>query len=252
MSPSIPRERALLAAQAAKTGDWARALELLAFDWRQDDVDAANLAGAALLHLGLAVDAIIALEHAAAAPAPALSDRGACLLNLGRALTLTGQAEAALIRLADAEPLLPPRLPLYLLSQAEALVALGRVDDALGLVPDEVADVALVRARVMLLGAAQRHSAASELLVSAIAAHPGEISLILMASELASVRGRIGEALAMLDKALGINPDHIGLLAQRAILDSRFQISPAGSRPSTWCNFGGGLGSSSCGLCGNV
>ncbi len=24
------------------------------------------------------------------------------------------------------------------------------------------------------------------------------------------------------------------------------------SRPSTWCNFGGGLGSSSCGLCGNV
>lgn len=227
MPSFTPKERAVAAAQAAKAGNWAQASEFLTFDWRQDDVDAANLAGAALLHLGFAADAIIALEHAAAATVPALSDRGACLLNLGRALTLTGQAEAALTRLADAEPLLPPRLPLYLLSQAEALVALGRVDDALGLLPDEVADVALVRARVMLLGAAQRHAAAAELLGRAIAAHPGEISLILMASELASVRGRIGEALAMLDKALAINPDDIGLLAQRAILDSRFRVSPA-------------------------
>ena len=34
--------------------------------------------------------------------------------------------------------------------------------------------------------------------------------------------------------------------------EANFNYSGAGSRPSTWCNFGGGLGSSSCGLCGNV
>ena len=46
-----------------------------------------------------------------------------------------------------------------------------------------------------------------------------------------------------------------GVLAQPVTITS-FQAGnlsyKVGSRPSTWCNFGGGLGSSSCGLCGNV
>ena len=40
------------------------------------------------------------------------------------------------------------------------------------------------------------------------------------------------------------NPDWLGA----HLVEYRDQRS----RPSTWCNFGGGLGSSSCGLCGNV
>lgn len=220
----MPLERANAAAHAAKVGDCAKALDLLAIDWRQEDADAANLAGAALLHLGLAKDALIALEHAAAAPA--LLDRGACLLNLARALTLSGQADAALTRLAEAKPLLPLGLPLHLLSQAEALVVLGRTDDALALVPDDVTDIALVRIRAMLLGAASRHAAAAELLGRAMREHPADMGLILMASELAAVRGRHGEALVMLDKSLAIAPDDIGLLAQKARLSSRFGVSP--------------------------
>lgn len=218
------RERALSAAQAAKAGEWANALELLAIDWRQDDADAANLAGAALLHMGLAGDALAALQHAA--NAPGLSDRGACLLNLARALTLTGEAEVALSRLAEAEPFLPAGLPLLLLSRAEALVALGRPEDALALVPDDVNDVALVQMRVVLLGATLRHPEAAELLNRAMAAQSQDISLILMASELAAVRGHTGEALEMLDKALALKPDDVGMLAQQAMLASQFKIGP--------------------------
>lgn len=218
------KERALSAAQAARECDWDRALDLLDFDWRQEDADAANLAGAALLHLGLAGDALAALQHAA--NAPGLSDRGACLLNLARALTLTGEADAALSRLAEAEPLLPPGLPLLLLSRAEVLVALGRPEDALALVPDDVSDVALVQMRVVLLGATLRHPEAAELLNRAMAAHSQDISLFLMASELAAVRGHTGEALDMLDKALALKPDDVGLLAQQAMLASQFKIGP--------------------------
>lgn len=222
-SPTI-RERALSAAQAARAGEWANALELLAIDWRQDDADAANLAGAALLHLGLASDALIALQHAV--DDPGLTDRGACLLNLARAQTLTGEAEAALVSLDRAEPLLAPGLPLLLLSRAEALVALGRPEDALALAPDDVSDVALVQMRAVLLGATLRHPEAAELLNRAMAAHSQDISLFLMASGLAAVRGHTGEALDMLDKALALKPDDVGLLAQQAILASQFKIGP--------------------------
>lgn len=218
------RERALSAAQAARAGEWVNALELLAIDWRQDDADAANLAGAALLNLGLAHDALIALQHAV--NDPGLTDRGACLLNLARAQTLTGEAEAALVSLDRAEPLLPPGLPLLLLSRAEALVALGRSEDALALVRDDISDVALVQMRAVLLGAALRHPEAAQLLNRAISRHPEDVSLIVMASELAAVRGHTGQAAAMLDKALALHPDDVGLLAKQAILTSQFQVGP--------------------------
>ncbi len=47
----------------------------------------------------------------------------------------------------------------------------------------------------------------------------------------------------LLKRAFSWMEQHIQLLGGQADI---------GSRPSTWCNFGGGLGSSSCGLCGNV
>lgn len=58
--------------------------------------------------------------------------------------------------------------------------------------------------------------------------------------------------LAFNGRTLSRNPHSVrwaGIVSEVVPLDHYWDDR---SRPSTWCNFGGGLGSSSCGLCGNV
>lgn len=221
-----PRERAAAAAAAcAPPCNVAVALNLLVFDWTGEGVcaDAANVAGAALLHLGQIDAACAALDHAASLPG--LSDRGACLLNLARARTLCGDPARALDLLRQAEGLLVPRPALWVQSTADALLSLGRTDEALTLIPDDPGDADLAKTRVLLLGAANRHQDAADFVRRAIANHPDNLELILLACELASLRGRSGEAAAMLRKALALHPDDISLLARQAMLASPFHVS---------------------------
>lgn len=215
-SLDAPLLRARLAVQLAQAGDLQFAAHFLAIDWTVVDTTAANLAGAALLHLGLAEAARATLRHAAASDD--LQDRGACLLNLARAEMCLGEAEASLSALTQCEALFAPLPTLWLLSKAEALLALGHVDDALAVLPDDPATPELVKARVMLLASASRHQDAADTLTHALAQDADNIELILLATELANVRGRTGEALAMIGKALEHDPDNIGLLARKATL----------------------------------
>jgi tetratricopeptide (TPR) repeat protein len=217
-----PDGRALVGAAWVRLGRPDRGLPWLKLDWEAVSAIAAGFAGAALLNLGMTEVALPALRKACAGQ----PDEGAHHVNLGRALTLRGLSEEAVGVLERAQALLGPAHSLTLRSRAEALLALDRADEALALLPDDPADGVMTRARVQLLASAGRHDEAGALMQQALEGSPDDTELLLLAADLADVRGRSGQAALLLRRALGKDPENIALWARLATSGRGFNDSP--------------------------
>ncbi|MFM6959690.1 MAG: sulfotransferase [Schleiferiaceae bacterium] len=214
-------ERALIGASWIRAGSPARGLPYLDHDWSPASPEVAGLVGTALMNIGAIGPALPALKRAAEAKdvSPAIR------INLGRALLMAGQTQEALAELERGRQELGEENSLATLSLAEALLAEGRIEEALDLVPESVDDEQLVGTRVRLLGAASRHEEAGKLLHLARERMPESTPILLLSAELAEVRGRTGEAVATLRKALEKDPDNIQLLVRLAHTGRKGAIS---------------------------
>ena len=166
-----------------------------------------------MLGLGLIEPAIQALQRATAGPT---RDPGAHHSNLGRALVIAGRPEEALPHLRTGLELATHDHSLALRSLTEALGALGRTDEALALLPDDFAQEEAVVTRVRLLAAAARHDEAANYLRGALRHCPNATGLLRLAADLAEVRGRDGEAVALVRRALDKEPESVALWARLA------------------------------------
>ena len=205
--------RAKLAAIFLRAGFIPDGLATLAVDWTLATPDAAGLAGALIFSLGNFDLALAPLKHAVNGET---KDPGAHLVNLGRNLTLLGQPTEAIPYLKQGIEKVNHGQTLAIMSLADALVALNQVDEALELLPASSDDDEMIRARVSVLAISSRHEEASQFLREAIKRLPDETGLLIMASDLAEVRGRSGEAIALLEKAAQQDPDNIHLWVQLA------------------------------------
>lgn len=215
---SCATESALAGAGWLRIGQQAQGLPYLDRDWAAAPHDSAGLAGAALLQLGLVEPALPALLRAVGG---ATHDPGAHRLNLGRALTLLNRAEEALGHLREALPTVTHDQSLARRSLAEALMQLGRIEEALELLPAGSDDETLIAARAIALATVRRHDEAAMLLRDTIARMPAATSILLLATELARVRGRYGEAAAMLRLAIDKDPENIAFWVMLAKLGPR-------------------------------
>jgi tetratricopeptide (TPR) repeat protein len=210
-----PSTRALLAAVLLWCGERQRGVALLrGHPWSECDPADAGKAGAALLRLGLVEPALAPLQRALADSDS--RNASAYRINLGRALTLAGRAEEALPHLQQGCSLLGQEHSLARRSLAEAYLALGRTDEALACLPAESEQPELVCARAAVLAASCRHEEAAALLREAIERKTETQPLVLMAAELAEVRGRTAEAIALLRQALDSDPNNVVLWARLA------------------------------------
>lgn len=214
-------DRALIGASWVRVGIPQRGLPYLDFDWSTSGNPACGIAGSALLSLGILESALSTLKTAYSLPK---SDSD-ITLNYGRALLIVGQAEEALPILEQGLAGLPGQT-LAELSVAEALLALGRVDEALARIPEDSTDEQFIIARVHLLGAASRHANATKFLHDAREKLPDSLALLLLSAELADIRGRTGESVAMLRKALEKDPENIALWARLAHTGRRGLAGP--------------------------
>ena len=231
--PADPSTRALLAAVLLWCGERQRGLALLrGLCWQECDPADAGKAGAALVRLGLVEPALAPLQRALADSDS--RNAAAHRINLGRALTLAGRAEEALPHLQQGCSMLGSEHSLARRSLAEAYLALGHTDDALACLPTDSEEPAVVCA----LAASCRHEEAAALLREAIERLAGDAQpLVLMAAELADVRGRTGEAMALLRQALDADPDNVALwarLAQRAVSAADPPPETRQTRPWSW------------------
>ena len=189
--------------------------ELLACDWSNSEPDAAGLAGALLLNQASFELAEVALRRAVDGGA---KDRGAHLINLGRALSLRARYEEALPFLIEGVSVSTHDNVIALQSLCEAYIGLERVDDAISILSSQKQgssdhlDTSILSLEANVLGIANRHEEASELVQKAIEQNPDDISLLLLASELSRVRGREGESLIYLQRARKLEPENITLL----------------------------------------
>ncbi len=138
---------------------------------------------------------------------------------------MSGQLQEAESELELACNGLGPSHTLTTLSLAEALLAQGKVAEALHLVPENLEDELLVMTRVRLLGAASRHDEASKFLGQALEKSPESIALLLLSAELSEIRGRIGEAAMMIRKGLEKDPDNIHMLARMATIGRKGNLA---------------------------
>lgn len=214
-------QRALIGSCLVIAGQPHHAVPYLDIDWSQAPTRVCGLAGSALLRMGAIQPALEALQCAG----EAVDCPPAIQVNLGRALLLMGQAEAGLRHLREGHAALPGQ-PLAERSVAEALLALGRIEEALAVIPEQPDNEERVATRVQLLGAASRHAEASDLLREARDRFPKSVPLLLLSAELADVRGRSGEATAMVMKALEHDPDNIMLLVHLAHSGRKGSLSP--------------------------
>jgi tetratricopeptide (TPR) repeat protein len=189
----------------------------------------AGIAGAVLLGQGLFAAALPLLQQAA----DALPQVAAHAVNLGRCLTLLGRAEDALPHLDRGRAILGDDHSLAMRSKAEALLGLGRIDDALAVLPLQSALDEVVCARASVLGSAGRHDDAAVLLADTLKERPDSQSLLLLAAELAELRGRTGQAVAWLKTALDKDPDNIQLWVQLAQTGRRGTLHPAAQEAAT-------------------
>lgn len=214
--PEDPSERALLAAVLLLCGERGRGLFVLRDqDWEQTDPSSAGKAGAALLRLGLVRESVSPLKRAALGKD--ISSAGIHLINLGRALTILGHTDEALPYLQEGVSLFSGENSLALRSIAEALLALGRPDEALAYLPSDSEDIAILCSRVIVLAFALRFDEAADFLRNSIDRLPAYEALVLMAADLAELRGRTGEAIALLRRAINKDSENIRLWARLAV-----------------------------------
>ena len=213
----------VLGACWVQLGQLERGLPLLERDWAGVPPESAGIAGAALFGQGLLTLALPALQRATTE----LPEVAAHAVNFGRCLTLMGRAEDALCHLDRGLSLLGPEHSLAVRSKAEALFALGRMDEALRVLPAQSPQDEVVCARAALLGSAGRHDDAAVLLADSLQERPDSPPLLLMAAELAELRGRTGQAVSLLKTALDKDPDNIPLWVQLATTGRAGKAHPA-------------------------
>ena len=210
-------DRCIIGAVLIDLGSSSKGLAYLDVSWLGSPPKAAGIAGAYLLKQGLLQKALPALQIAAAG----LPDDPAHALNLGRCLTLLNRAGEALAHLKQGLSLLDRferegDHQLALRSLAEALQQLGLTEEALALLPADSGDEKLIAARAVLLASGGRHDEAAVVLAESLQARPELETIRLLAAELAELRGRSGEAIALLHQGLENDPDNLTLLLQLA------------------------------------
>lgn len=201
-------DRAKLAAACWRCGQIEKAIILLDWDWTKAPHDAAGLAGAILLSLGLIDTALPILKWVVQGQT---RDPGAHLVNLGRALVLTGKPKEALTYLEQSLVLASHDHSLVHRSLAEAYLALSQPDEALAYLPEDTNDVDLIAGRAVVLGTIGRHEEAANFLRKAMTRMPDDMGLLLLRADLAEIRGRTGEVIGMLRKALDKDPENLDL-----------------------------------------
>ena len=213
--------QAMTGASWIQCGQPERGLPYLNRDWSTAEANAASLAGAMFLFLGQIGVAQQALQRAVEGGA---KDQGAAQVNLGRTLTLLNRAEEALPYLAQGLKILGKTHSLAARSHAEALITLGRSDEALASLPTANNDENTALTRAMVLATAMRHEEAAQALEQALTQWPASRKILLMAAELADLRGRSRQAAAMLHKALAQDPEDIALWARLAHTGRKGQL----------------------------
>lgn len=159
----------------------------------------------------------------------ALPSSGAAALNMARAFLALGQPLDALQELTRSAALTDRDADLYVAAKAEALSALGRADEAEAELRQAVSThptVATVQAAVSLIASRGKHEAAATLLKQALDTTPLAVPLMTLAAQLAQVRGRFGEAVHWIDKALKLEPDNVALWVTLCTVFPMQQINP--------------------------
>lgn len=200
-------EAAKLAAILIRAGEASSGWAYLDRDWRAAQPAAAGLAGAMGLALGMPQWAEPLLRQACAADQADSSH----WINLGRCLIHLDQAASAadLLGQLDASSMAAERAAQWLLCLVEALIAAGKAEKALELLPapadgDKPQERAL-RARVLAyLG---RHDQAFEELRQGLRDCPHQLELLLATADLAEALGRTHVSTAALQAAVKAEPE---------------------------------------------
>jgi tetratricopeptide (TPR) repeat protein len=218
-----PRAEVLLAVGSAwfKLGDLSEAIVYLAVAVQsapENSLVQARL-GACLLAVGRVEDALPHLEKAVAL----LPQSGGAWLNLARAYLALGRSENALKALDKAHPHADKEADIYSQTRAEVLMRLGRRAESVESLRQAMASgqAGATESLVNLLSSQGEHDDAWRVLREELEKTPEKVSLLELASELAQVRGRFGEADRYLDRALKLEPDNAMLWRQRAMMASR-------------------------------
>jgi tetratricopeptide (TPR) repeat protein len=146
---------------------------------------------------------------------------GGAWLNLARGYLNADQYEAAQQALDKAALLPDKEVEIFTLTQAEVLRALGRERQAIDVLKG-VKSLGAVELLVETLSSLGDHDQAWFELRQALEQYPNEVRLLVLAAELAQVRGRMGEADHYLEEALKVEPDNHALWRRRALLAARF------------------------------
>lgn len=206
-------QRAMLGCLFCMCGHREKGLAMLSVGWNEASANAAGLAGALLLANARFEIAIPTLRRAVEGDA---DDIGAHLINLGRALTLSGEPLVALPYLQRGVKCSSHDHEVATQSLCETYIALDRVDDALALMPENISDKDAVITRATVLSIANRHDEATALLQQALAENEEDIVLLTMSAELALVKGRYQESAKLLQKANLLEPDNTNILSKLA------------------------------------
>jgi tetratricopeptide (TPR) repeat protein len=133
-------------------------------------------------------------------------------VNLARIQLLMGEPDAALGELEQSSA----DSPLAIKSQVEALLALGRCDEA-GRLAEEVLQGAAadnpdgITLYTLVLAASNQHDAAERYLRKALEKFPDDLEILGQLSELSTVQGRFAEAMEYLGRALKQEPENSSL-----------------------------------------
>lgn len=175
--------------------------------------------GACLLAVGRTEEALPYLKGAV----DLLPKSGGAWLNLARAQLALGLPELALEALNQADAYPDKEAEIYSITRAEVLMQLGRRTESVESLKLAMSQgqVGATESLVNLLGSQGEHDEAWRVLREELEKFPEKTTLLELASELAQVRGRFGEADRYLDRALKLEPENAMLWRQRAMMASR-------------------------------
>lgn len=172
--------------------------------------------GAAYLSAGRMEDAMPLLLKAA----QTITDNAGVWINLARAHLELQQYAPCLEALEKAAAMPDQDSSLYWMTKADCLSRQQKVDEALNVLREAHSRriPGVTQALVGLLATQGQHDEAWTLLREELEQHPDQLELLQLAAELATVRGRYGEANRFLEKALELSPENPALWRQRAML----------------------------------